>query len=238
MRSTLPCGVSTASKATEPTTRTDIRLSFCAEVLTDDGVEPAPGGRGDELSVGDESMGQGAGALAVARRGKRAHGVADHVLRVLRVAAEALHDLRAGYGIVPGMPAIVVGDHGHGGVADLCFTGEASLGEVRHADDVEAELAVDVRLGERRELGPLDADIGSPAVDDHAGRCASVAETRGELSASGLVEGDVRHETRSEESVHAMAGAIEELVDHQEMAGGEILAQRANRADGNNALDA
>ena len=57
------------------------------------------------------------------------------------------------------VPAVVVGDERHRGVADLGLAAELRLRRVRHADHVDAPGAVEERLGPRRELRPLDAHV-------------------------------------------------------------------------------
>ena len=76
---------------------------------------------------------------------------------------------------------VVVGDQRHGGVTDLRLAGQLGLLQVRHADDVEAQLPVHVRLRARRELRSLDAHVGAALVHrgaDLAAGLYDLARTR------------------------------------------------------------
>ena len=68
-----------------------------------------------------------------------------------------------------GVPGVVVGDAGERRVTDARFAGELRLGQRRHADDVGAPRAVQLRLGARRERRALDHDERAAAMRLHAG---------------------------------------------------------------------
>src|SRR5208282_4933727 len=63
-------------------------------------------------------------------------------------------------GVVALVPAVVIGHHGHGRVANLRLTRQLGLLQVRHADHVRAPASVEIRLGARRELRTFHAYIG------------------------------------------------------------------------------
>ena len=89
---------------------------------------------------------------------------AQHRLGGGRVLAQVRDDLVRGHRVVLGVPAVVVGDHGQRRVADLGLAGQLGLLQVRHADDVHAPGAVQLRLGAGGELRALDADVGAAHV--------------------------------------------------------------------------
>jgi len=96
------------------------------------------------------------------------------------------------------MPAIVVGDHRNCGVADFCLPRELRFSEIRHSDNVEPELAVSVRFGERRELRAFHADIRAATMRLHADVLRGIREVRREVRAGWLIEADVRHDATAE----------------------------------------
>ena len=77
--------------------------------------------------------------------------------------------------VMAGMPAIVIGDHRHGRVADLGLAGELGLRHVGHADHVAAPAAIELALGQGRELRPLHDDIGAAALRRRCRRAAPAA---------------------------------------------------------------
>jgi len=81
-------------------------------------------------------------AFALGRHGF--YGFTDHVLRVGGVLVERGDNLRRGHRLVFRVPAVVIGDHGHGGVTDFGFARELGFGDVGHADHVELLRAVKV----------------------------------------------------------------------------------------------
>ena len=75
-----------------------------------------------------------------------------------RVEFQHLDDLVHGDRAMIRVPAVVVGDHGDGRVADLRLARELGLRHVGHADHAAAPLAVEVGFGLGRELRPFHAD--------------------------------------------------------------------------------
>ena len=124
-----------------------------------------------------------------------------------------------------GMPAIVVGHERERRVADLRFTRELGLLQVRHPDDVEAGRPVRIRLGHRRKLRPFHAHVGAAFVDGRSGLGPPRVQDAAERTAERMREADVRHEAVAEECADPPARAVVELVgDH------EILRLAAPRA--------
>ncbi len=93
--------------------------------------------------------------LAAAVGWQSGDGLAHYVGGVLRVAVEHADDLLDRNAVVIGMPAIVVGDHGDGDVADLGLAGELGFLEIGHADKVKSLGAIGVALGLGGELRDL-----------------------------------------------------------------------------------
>ena len=105
-----------------------------------------------------------------------AHGVAQYVARVFGIAIQIGDDFGQRHRTVLRMPAIVIGDHGHRRVAKLGFARQLGFGDVGHADDLEAQLPMHVRLGQRGKLRPFDAHVGAAAMRLHARRVARRAQ--------------------------------------------------------------
>ena len=82
---------------------------------------------------------------------------------------QIVHDLFDGDGAVSGMPAIVIGDHRDGGVTNFGFAREFGFGHVGHANHVEVQLAMHVRLSERGKLRTFHANVGAAAMSFYAG---------------------------------------------------------------------
>jgi hypothetical protein len=136
------------------------------------------------------------------------------------------------------MPAIVIRDHGDGGVAKLRFARQLGFGDVGHADDLEAQLPVYVRLRQRGKLRAFDAHVGAAPMHLHAGMHAGVRQHRGNLRARWFIEAHVRHQAAAEESRDPALCSVKELVRNKKLAGPQIFLQRAHRAHGNDALHA
>src|SRR5690606_15928054 len=90
---------------------------------------------------------------------------------------------------------------------------------------------VELRLRARRELRPFHADVGPAVVDPRAFGAGRLAEHVGERGAHGVAELDVRDDAVAEESRITAEGAVDELVGDDDVAGGDLLAQAADRAD-------
>ncbi len=123
-------------------------------------------------------------------------------------------------------------------VANLGLAGELGFLQVGHADDVHAPTAVEIRLGFGGELRAFHADVGAAAFADDAGLLAGRDHGFGKLRADGVGERDVRDDAFAEESVDALAGAIDELVGDDELQRLVFFLERADGRDRENALDA
>ena len=169
----------------------------------------------DSFWIGEDGVRQGAGAFAAALGGKGFDGLVKNVLRVSGVLVERGDDCH-GNRIVFGMPAIVIGDHGDGGVAELGFAGEFGFGDVGHADHVEFHGAMIVRLGQGGKLRAFHADVCalSWAVTFCARR---LRQGRRRVAGNGFVEADVGDDAIAEESGDSALGAVEKLVGDQKI---------------------
>src|SRR6185437_5916980 len=87
----------------------------------------------------------------------------NQALGFLRIGEQHLDDVLDRDGVVIGMPAIEIGHHGDGGVANLRFARELGLRHVGHADHGVTEFLVSQAFGEARELRPLDAHVSAIA---------------------------------------------------------------------------
>ena len=164
--------------------------------------------------------------------------MADHLGGVLGILIQHGDDLIDGDRVMMRMPAIVVGDHGDGDVAELGFARELCLLQVGHADDVHAEAAVDVGLGLGRELGTFHAEVGAAEFAGNLSASARRVDHGCQFVADGVGKSNVGNHAAAEERVDTMASAIEELVGDDEVEGLVLFLQRTDRGDGNDALDA
>ena len=138
----------------------------------------------------------------------------------------------------PATPAIVVGDHGGGGVADLGFASELGFLEVGHADDVGAPAAVEVRLGAGGELRAFHADVGAFVDGGDAGGFAGGEKDEGDGGADGIAKGNVADDAFAKESGGAQEGAVDELVGDDEVSGPVLFFERADGGERKDARDA
>src|SRR5271167_2529111 len=136
------------------------------------------------------------------------------------------------------MPAVVVCNHGDGGVAEFRFASELRFRHVGHANDFPPMGTMEIGFGKGGELRPLHANIGAPAMHGNAGGHASICQDGRELRAGRLVKGDVSDDAVAKESRLAALGAIDKLIHDQEFPRAQILLKRADSADGNDTLHA
>src|ERR1019366_3676297 len=115
------------------------------------------------------------------------------------------------------MPAIVVRDHGDGGVTNLGLAREFRFGYVCHANHVEMKLAVHVSFRERGKLRAFHADVSAAAMRLYAGLEACVTEHHGELRTYRMIKAHVSHESVTKKSGHAQFCAIIKLVRNQKV---------------------
>src|SRR5580698_10797527 len=141
-------------------------------------------------------------------------------------------------GVVTLAPAVVIRDHGHGGVADFGFAGQFGLLQVGHADHVRAPAAIEIRLGAGRKLRALHADVGAAQLADYAHSGAGADRGFGHGGANRIAKRDVADDAFAEKGRDAMKGAIDELVGHDKVRGLVLFLERADGGNGNNTLDA
>ena len=163
--------------------------------------------------------------------------VASHdIAGVLRILDQHGDNLVDGHRVVMRMPAVVIGDHGDGDVADLRFAREFGFLQVGHADHVHAPTAIDIRLGFGGKLRAFHANISAAALAvRRPAFLQAAANACGQLCADRIAESDVRHDAIAEKSVDPMAGAIEELIGNHKI---ERLVFFLQRSDGGNRDDA
>ena len=131
--------------------------------------------------------------------------------------------------VVVGVPAIVVGDHGDGGVAKLRLAREFGLRHVGHADDAAAPGPVQLAFRLGGELRPFHHQIGAAARHRQAERRGRRLQRVAEARADRVAHGDMGDAALAEEAFLACEAAVDELVDDDEMTGRQILAQAADR---------
>src|SRR5450756_1719372 len=202
------------------------------QVLADQQVELVFGALRDELGrrVDGELHRVTAGTVAVLV--ERRDDARDDGLCGLDVAAHVAQHLLERHILLPFVPHVVVGDHGHSSVTELCLTGQLGLLKVGHADDVEAQLTIDVALGARGELGTLDADVGAALVDRGAGGATVLHEQPADVGAEGIGEAHVHNDAVAEEGARPHLGTVVELVGHDHVERLELFAQAADGAGG------
>src|SRR5665213_1621545 len=237
VRSVFPYGVSSASNATEPTTKRDMNWPL-SEIFPDDGRKAPPCCRRDECWIGYNRVRQGFSASASPLGGHRSHGCAQNALCVFRVTVQIGDDLRHGPGAVFRVPAIVIRDHGDGGIAQLSLPSELRFGNIRHADDLETELPVHVGLGERRKLGALHAHVRASAMRLHADGVACFSQHPTQLRADGPGKSHMSDNPVAEKGRSAPARAVVKLIGNQKIQRSQVLLQGADSAHRNHALDA
>ena len=97
----------------------------------------------------DERVLQSAAAAAITGFGistQARHDMFHQTLGLVRVLQQHLDDLLNGHVVVIRVPAVIVGDHGHGGVAQLGLARELGFGHVGHADHVAAPSGGTARI--------------------------------------------------------------------------------------------
>ena len=137
------------------------------------------------------------------------------------------------------LPAVVVGDHGHGGVGDLGFAGALGFAQVGHANDIVAIAVVGQRFGAGAEGGALHVHIGAAIVDAGFLGLGRLEQQLSQLITNGVSKSDVGHDATAEEGMLDRAlGAVDELIHQHDVARLELGLQRAHGADANDPLHA
>ena len=99
--------------------------------------------------------------------------------------------------------------------------------------------AIELRLGQRRELRPFHADVGAAAVHGRADRLAPTSAAIVDRSLqNGCANPTCADEPVAEERADAPLGAIEELIGNDDVERPVLLLQAADRARRQDALDA
>ena len=199
------------------------------EILAEEQVQPAARGQRERGRIGDHRVAQQRGARAGARATDRRDRAAKHVPGGRNVLQEILDHGLHGHRLVALVPDVVVGHQRQRRVAELGFAGQLGFRHVGHADDVDAPAAVDARLGLRRELRPLDADVGAPAMDGGARRARGLLQRGRQRRADRIGHADVRHDAVAEERRHPAPGGVVELRGHDQV---ERVDRLLHAADG------
>src|SRR6266478_4424295 len=176
-------------------------------------------------------------ALASALDGHVTHGLAQHLQCVLRILIQRRDDLRRGHRLVLRVPAVVIRNHGDGGITKLRLARQLRFRNIGHPDHFKPQLPVQMRLGERGKLRPFDADVSAARMRFYATLCASTGKHRRHLRARRLVECHVSDQPAAEKRRHAAPRAVHKLVGHQKFSRPQILLQRAHCTHGNNPFD-
>ena len=156
----------------------------------------------------------------------------DQRAGVVRVCEQYPHDVRDLDGVVVWMPAVVIRHHADRGVTDLRFASEGGFGKVRHADDIATPALVQLRFGESGELRPLHGKVGSPSHYVQAQIPGAVVRQVCEALADWMRHGNMRDHAALEECLDAIAGPIDELINHHEGSGSQLLLERSDRTQG------
>ena len=119
--------------------------------------------------------------------------------RLLGIGQQHLDDVGDGDGVVVWMPAVEIGDHGDGRVADLGLAGELGLRQIGHADHRIAEILVGHAFGERGELRPFDAHIGALTSERNAFGFRSLRKVNTQAGRDRMRHGHMRHAAFAEE---------------------------------------
>src|SRR6185437_1618267 len=180
--------------------------------------------------------GGGAGAVPLARQ--RGDGRADDLAGVGGVLVEDGDDLIHGHIVVTFAPAVVVGNHGDGGVADFRFAGELGFLKVGHADNVGSPASVKVGLGACGELRTFHADVGSAGFAYDAFASTAVSDGAGDAGADGVSESHVSDQAFAEKRGDTAGGSIDELVGDEEVGGLVLFLEGTDGGNRKNALDA
>src|SRR4029453_10270581 len=94
-------------------------------------------------------------------------------------------------------------------------------------DDVATPAAVKPRFGEAGELRAFHGEIGAAELHREARLPGAVVHGMGQPVAGRMRHRDMGHEAFAEEALLAREGAVDELVDYDEMTGRQVLPQRA-----------
>src|SRR5713101_217950 len=137
-----------------------LRCVWCfssAQVFADNWLQPGGGFRRYKRTVGDNRALQGIGASALAAALRQQPGqIANRLLRDSDVElhhSQDLTDINRAHAL---MPAIIISHQRQHRITKFGFTREPRLLHRRHADNVDAPTAVEIRFRTSRELRSLD----------------------------------------------------------------------------------
>ena len=115
------------------------------------------------------------------------------------------------------MPAVVVGHHGDGDIADLRFARQLGFLKIGHADHVHAPAAVDVGFGLGGKLRTFHAQVSSAALANDSSFLAGAFHHASQVRTNWIREGDMGHDAVPKKSIDAVARAVEKLVGDDEL---------------------
>src|SRR6516165_8859866 len=129
------------------------------------------------------------------------------------------------------MPAIVIGDHCDGRVADLGLAGELGLGHIGHSDHVAFPRAVKLAFRKARELRAFHDEISTAALERYTGLCSRRNQYVADPTADRMGHRHMRDTPLSKKTLLPRKGAVDELIDDDKIAGLKILTQAANSGE-------
>ena len=136
------------------------------------------------------------------------------------------------------MPAIVVGNPGHSGVAHFGFPGELGFGQGGHSDNVRAPGAVHKGFGFGGKGGAFHHHHRAAGVAGNADFLSGGGDNGAAGGAKGFGKRDVGNDAGVKKGADPAAGAVNKLVGDYQIQGGKILFQAADGADGKEPLHA
>lgn len=186
-----------------------------------------------QFAIGHEGGVEGAVLGPVGLGGNLRNDLCEDRLRRGDVRVKMADDGFGGDGLLLDLPAVVIRDHRQGGEGDLRLAGQFGLRQVRHADDIEAELTVRIRLCPRGERWPVHADVSAAIVDTAALGDAGIVQQTAQLVRKRVAKGDVSDDATAEERVLvASAGAVEKLVRQHDVTRVVFLLQTTDSGHG------
>ena len=179
-------------------------------------IQLVAGGRGDGIRAGEDGVLErrdtGTGALPRHSGNRGSHGSGS----IGRVLMEHRNDLLDSDGFMAVVPAIVVRDHGHGGVADLCFTSQLGFLQVGHADNIGTPTAIEIRFGAGGELRTFHTNVDAALFGDYAGGLRTVPDGIGNGAADWIAKRYMADDSIAEEGRRPMERTVNELIgDHK-----------------------
>ena len=151
----------------------------------------------------------------------------DQALRLVGIRGQHPDDVLHRHGIMIGVPAIEIGDHGNGGVTDLRLAGELGLGHIGHADHGIAEVLIGHAFGIGRELRTFHADIGAAARNRDTLGLGGGGEVDAQPRRHRMRHRYVRHAALAEERAFALVSTVDKLVNQHKGSGRQFLLERA-----------